>query len=562
MHGNLPLRHGGKIVVDALKSHGVDTVFCLPGESFLGILDTLIDTPEIRLVTCRHEAGAAFMAEAYGKLTGKPAVCLVTRGPGACNASIGVHQAKHDSTPMLVLIGHATRYEVQREAFQEIEYRLMYSELTKWVAQIDSVDRIPEFISRGFSLASSGRMGPVALVMPEDMLDDECAIPDARKALPVQPEPSAAQLADFRARLAKAQRPFLIVGSVMAEQAVLDMTAFAEANAIPATLGFRRHDNFDMTSPCYAGDLGYGTVPGDLPKRVKQADLVIAVGTRLNTIITQDFTLFDRLGDTQELIHIHPSVEEIGRLYTPVLGIQAGVTEFAAAARALDPVDSSGRRQWVEDANAAYRETLTPPPCDGPLDLGKIMIQLREWLPEDAIVTIDAGSYSSWPLRFLQFKRPMRLLAGNVGAMGGSMPAGVAAAITCPDRQVVTLLGDGSALMTGQEIATAMQNGAKPIVILFNNDTYGTIRLNQENRYPGRVSATDLTNPDFAAWGRSFGAHGESVERTEDFLPALERAAASGRAAVIELRVDTDLVSARTTLSAARDRAFAAQKTD
>jgi len=245
-----------------------------------------------------------------------------------------------------------------------------------------------------------------------------------------------------------------------------------------------------------------------------------------------------------------------------VLGIQAGVTEFAAAVRALDPVDSSGRRKWVEDANAAYRETLTPPPCAGPLDLGKIMIQLREWLPKDAIVTIDAGSYSSWPLRFLQFKRPMRLLAGNVGAMGGSMPAGVAAAITCPDRQVVTLLGDGSALMTGQEIATAMQNGAKPIVILFNNDTYGTIRLNQENRFPGRVSATDLVNPDFAAWGRSFGAHGETVERTEDFLPALERAAASGTAAVIELKVDTDLVSARTTLSAARDRALAAQKAE
>lgn len=562
MPENLPTRHGGQLVVDALRKNGVDTVFCLPGESFLGILDVLLDTPEIKLVTCRHEAGAAFMAEAYGKLTGKPAVCLVTRGPGACNASIGVHNAKHDSTPMLVLIGHATRYEVQREAFQEIEYRHMYLELTKWVAQIDSVDRIPEFVSRAFNLATSGRQGPVALVMPEDMLDDEIAMPDAPPAITVQPEPSESQMAALRALLDKAQRPFLISGSVLSEQAVNDLAAFAETNRIPATVGFRRQDCFDMTSPCYAGDIGYGPIPADLADRVKESDLIIAVGSRLNTIITQDFTLFDRLGDNQALIHVHPASEEIGRLYTPVLGIQAGTAEFAAAARAMNPVASDHRRKWVEDAHAAYLETLIPPPCNAPLDPGQAMLQLQEWLPEDAIVTVDAGAYSSWPLRFLRFKRPMRLLAGNLGAMGSSVPAGVAAAITCPDRQVVSLLGDGSALMTGQEIATAMQNKAKPIVILFNNGIYGTIRLNQENHYPGRVSGTDLVNPDFAAWARSFGAHGEAVERTEDFLPALERAKASGTAALIELRIDEDLVSSRTTLSAARDKALAARNAD
>jgi len=562
MPENLPTRHGGQLVVDALRNNGVDTVFCLPGESFLGILDTLLDTPEIKLVTCRHEAGAAFMAEAYGKLTGKPAVCLVTRGPGACNASIGVHNAKHDSTPMLVLIGHATRYEVQREAFQEIEYRHMYLELTKWVAQIDTVDRIPEFVSRAFNLATSGRQGPVALVMPEDMLDDKIAMPDAPPAITVQPEPSENQMTAFRALLEKAKRPFLISGSVLSEQAVNDLTAFAEANRIPATVGFRRQDCFDMTSPCYAGDIGYGPIPADLADRVKESDLIVAVGSRLNTIITQDFTLFDRLGDNQELVHVHPASEEIGRLYTPVLGIQAGTAEFAAAARAMAPVESDHRTKWVEDAHGAYLETLTPPPCDGPLDPGQAMLQLQEWLPDDAIVTIDAGAYSSWPLRFLRFKRPMRLLAGNLGAMGSSVPAGVAAAITCPDRQVVSMLGDGSALMTGQEIATAMQNEAKPIVILFNNGIYGTIRLNQENHYPGRVSGTDLVNPDFAAWARSFGAHGEAVERTEDFLPALERAKASGTAALIELRIDEDLVSSRTTLSAARDKALAAQDAD
>ena len=515
MSGNLPRRHGGQIVVDALKAHGVDTVFTLPGESFLGVLDALIDTPEIRLITCRHEAGAAFMAEAYGKLTGKPAVCLVTRGPGACNASIGVHTARHDSTPMLVLIGHATRYEVQREAFQEVEYRYMYLDLTKWVAQVDSVERLPEFISRAYSLACSGRQGPVALVLPEDMLDDEIAVPDAPPALPVQPEPSESQMQAFRDLLEKAQRPFLIVGSVLSGQAVEDMTAFAETNDIPLTVGFRRHDNADMTSRCYAGDLGYGAIPASLPDRVKQSDLIVAVGSRLNTIITQDFTLFDRLGDNQALIHVHPASEEIGRLYTPVLGIQAGVAEFAAAARAMAPVDATHRAAWREAAHAEYLETLTPPPCDKPFDPGRAMVQLRDWLPDDAIVTIDAGAYSSWPLRFLRFKRPLRLLAANVGAMGSSVPAAVAAAITCPDRRVVGMLGDGSMLMTGQELATAMQYGAKPIIIVFNNEIYGTIRLNQEGRYPGRVSGTGLTNPDFAAWARSFGAHGERVERTD-----------------------------------------------
>lgn len=562
MHGNLPVRHGGQLIVDALKKNGVDTVFCLPGESFLGVLDALMDTPEIRLVTCRHEAGAAFMAEAYGKLTGKPAVCLVTRGPGACNASIGIHAARHDSTPMIVLIGHATRYEVQREAFQEIEYRNMFPEITKWVAQIDSVDRIPEFMSRACQLAQSGRKGPVALVLPEDMLEDEIAIPDAPPALPVHPEPSPRQMEALRARLATAQRPFMIVGSSLDDRAVEGLVAFAEANAIPTTIAFRRHDNFDMTSPVYAGDLGYGAIPMDLPDRVKRSDLIIAVGTRLNTIVTQDFTLFERLGDNQDLIHVHPAAEEIGRLYTPALGIQAGVAEFADAARALEPVDASHRAAWLDEAHAAYEATLTLTPCDQPFDPGRAMAQLRDWLPEDAIVSVDAGAYSSWPLRFLQFKRPFRALIGSIGAMGSSVPAAVAAAVTHPDRRVVGILGDGSMLMTGQEIATAIQNEVTPIIIVFNNNIYGTIRQNQESKFPGRVHGTDLVNPDFAAWARSFGAHGETVEKTEEFLPALDRAAASGKAAVIELKVDPDLITARTTLTAIRETALASQKGD
>jgi acetolactate synthase-1/2/3 large subunit len=462
------------------------------------------------------------MAEAYGKLTGKPAVCLVTRGPGACNASIGVHAAKHDSTPMIVLIGHATRYEGQREAFQEIEYRIMFSEITKWVAQVDTVGRIPEFVSRACQLASSGRKGPVALVLPEDMLEDEIAVPDAPKALPIQPEVSPRQMAALRALLEKAQRPFMIVGSSLDDRAVEGLTAFAEANGIPTTIAFRRHDNFDMTSPVYAGDLGYGPIPMDLPERVKRSDLIIAVGTRLNTIVTQDFTLFERLGDNQQLVHVHPAAEEIGRLYTPVLGIQSGITEFAEAARALKPVESGHRRKWLEDAHAAYAATLTVTPCDKPFDPGKAMMQLRDWLPEDAIVSVDAGAYSSWPLRFLQFKRPFRALIGSIGAMGSSVPAAVAAAVTYPDRRVVGILGDGSMLMTGQEIATAIQNRVTPIIIVFNNNIYGTIRQNQESKFPGRVYGTDLANPDFAAWARAFGAHGETVARTEELLTALD----------------------------------------
>jgi acetolactate synthase-1/2/3 large subunit len=560
MHGNLPVRHGGKIIVDALLKHGVDTVFCLPGESFLGILDALLDTPQIKLVTCRHEAGAAFMAEAYGKLTGRPAVCLVTRGPGACNASIGLHAAKHDSTPMIVLIGHATRYEGQREAFQEIEYRIMFSEVTKWVAQVESVDRLPEFVSRACQLSQSGRMGPVALVLPEDMLEDEIAVPDAPRALPVQPEASPRQMAALRALLEKAQRPFMIVGSSLTDRAVAGLTAFAEANAIPTTIAFRRHDNFDMTSPVYAGDLGYGAIPMDLPDRVKQSDLIVAVGTRLNTIVTQDFTLFERLGDNQQLVHVHPAAEEIGRLYMPALSIQSGIAAFAEAAEALKPVETGHRRKWLEEAHAAYAATLTLTPCDKPFDPGKAMQQLCAWLPKDAIVSVDAGAYSSWPLRFLQFKRPFRALIGSIGAMGSSVPAAVAAAVTYPDRQVVGILGDGSMLMTGQEIATAIQNRVKPIIIVFNNNIYGTIRQNQESKFPGRVYGTDLVNPDFAAWARSFGAHGETVAKTEEFLPALKRAAASGKAAVIELKVDPDLITARTTLTALREKALAAKK--
>ncbi len=550
-----PVREGGRIVVDALRRHGADAVFCVPGESFLGILDGLVDTPGIRLVTCRHEAGAAYMAEAHGKLTGRPAVCLVTRGPGTCNASIGIHAAKHDSTPMVVLIGHVCRYETQREAFQEIEYRHMLADLTKWVAEIPSAERIPEMVGRAFQLAQSGRPGPVALVMPEDMLDDKVAVADGPPARPVEPEPAPARMADLRERLLRCRRPFMLLGGgVWSDAAVRDITAFAEANGIPTTVGFRRQDCFDMTSPCYAGDLGYGPNPPELPERVKRADLVLAVGTRLNTIITQDFTLFENLGRGQALVHVHPEAAELGRIWIPDLAIQAGIGAFAAAAAAMEPVPWEHRAEWRDAARAAYLPVRDRPPCSAALDPGLAMQQLAEWLPEDAIVTVDAGTYSGWPLRFLQFRRPMRLLGPNLGSMGYAVPAAVAACLAYPARRVVACVGDGSMLQTGQELATARLMGLSPIVLVFNNNMYGTIRLNQEARYPGRVSGTDLVNPDFAALARAYGAHGETVTRTEEFLPALERAAASATAAVVELRIDPEYASPRVTLSAARRR--------
>jgi acetolactate synthase-1/2/3 large subunit len=562
MAQNRNLTSGGELVVAALRAQRVAMAFAVAGESYLEILDALYDAPEIRLITCRQEGGAAFMAEAYGKLTHEPGVLLVTRGPGACNAAIGVHTAFQDSTPMVVLVGQVARSQCEREAFQEVDFRRMFAPLAKWAAQIDLSERIPELLGRAFHIATSGRPGPVVLALPEDMLRERCAAaPAPARHGPVRAHPGAADLAALRRLLLAAERPMLLVGGGgWSDQACHDIARFAEANALPVCCAFRRQDIVDNRLPVFVGDLGTGAAPA-LVARVKAADLLLAVGTRLGEITTQSYSLLGIPEPGKVLIHVHPAAEELGRVFRPALAIQSGVAEFAAAAAALEPVRPVRWSRWREEARAEYEAGLAPPPAAGPLDLGRVMAYLRERLPDDAIVTSDAGNFSGWPNRFLQYRRPGRQLGPTSGAMGYGVPAAVAAKLVHPDRLVVGFCGDGGFLMTAQELATACQEGAGPVILVFDNGMYGTIRMHQERRFPGRVIGTRLTNPDFTALARAYGLYGAAVARTEDFAPAFEEALAHTRAhrraALIALAVDPEAITTRTTLSEIRRLAAA-----
>lgn len=551
-------RTGGQLLVDTLRANGVDTVFQVAGESFLAVLDALYDArDEIRCITCRQEGGAAFMAEAYGKLTGKPGVLIVTRGPGACNASIGVHTAHQDSTPMVVLIGQVAREQWEREAFQEVDFRQMYGPLAKWVGQIETADRVPEYVSRAFHIAQSGRPGPAVLALPEDMLRDMADVPVPGPAKAAKSSPGPADLARLREMLAGAQRPLLLVGGGdWTDESGAQIQAFAEANGLPVACSFRRFDVVDNRSPSYVGDLGTGAAK-DLVKLAKDCDLLIAIGARLGEITTQGYELLSSPEPKQTLVHVHPSAEELGRVFRPTLGIQSGVGNFAAALAGMAPVDGSAWAEWKRAARAAYETQLTPGAYAGPMHVGEAMVALRAMLPPDAIITADAGNASGWPQRFLQFGRPGRFLGPTSGAMGYAVPAAVAAALRHPGRRVVGFAGDGAFMMSGQEIATAIQYGATPILVVLNNNMYGTIRMHQERDFPSRVHGTALTNPDFAALARAYGAHGETVERTADFAPAFQRACDSGKLAVIEVKTDPDVITTRTTLTALREGALA-----
>jgi acetolactate synthase-1/2/3 large subunit len=561
MAANLPPQTGGQLVVAGLRAHGVEMAFSVAGESYLEVLDALYDAPEIRLITCRQEGGAAFMAEAYGKLTGKPGVLLVTRGPGACNASIGVHTAFQDSTPMVVLVGQVARHQIDREAFQEVDFRKMYAPLAKWVTQIDLAERVPELMNQAFQVASSGRPGPVVVALPEDMLRDQRAAAVVGPYHAVRAHPGAADLAEMRRLLAAAERPVMLVGgSGWSDPAAADIARFAMANELPVCCSFRRQDIVDNRLPCFVGDLGTGAAPS-LVARLKAADLVLAVGARIGEITSQGYTLFDVPDPGKVLVHVHAAAEELGRVFRPTLAIQSGMPEFAAAAAALDPVAKPRWQGWRTEARTEYEKGLAPTPLgEAPaLDLGRIMGWLRDRLPDDAIVTSDAGNFSGWPNRFLQYRRPGRQLGPTSGAMGYGVPAAVAAKLVHPGRIVVGFCGDGGFMMTGQELATALGEGIGPIVLLFNNAMYGTIRMHQERRFPGRVVGTALKNPDFAALARAYGGFGAVVARTEEFAPAFEEAAASGRPAVIELRMDPEMITTRTTLSALRRQAETAK---
>ena len=553
------MRRGGQILVDQLEIHGVETVFCVPGESFLAVLDALYDARErIRLVVCRQEGGAAYMAEAHGKLSGRPGIAFVTRGPGATNASVGVHTAYQDSTPLILFIGQVARGDQEREAFQEIDYRRMYGPLAKWVAQIDDPARIPEMVAHAFALATSGRPGPVVLALPEDMLREPAEVADAGRFQAVQAHPAAADMAKLRTLLAQAKRPLLLLGgSSWSKAAVADITAFAEANRLAVATTFRRQDRFDNLHPCYAGDLGIGP-NAKLLALFEAADLLIAVGPRLGEMTTGGYSLLAIPRPQLRLVHVHAGVEELGRVYQAELPINAGMAPFAAAAKALAPVASPPWAAASAAAHAAYLAYTEPVAAPGALNLSEVIAAMREALPPDTIVTNGAGNYAGWVHRFWRYREFGTQLAPISGSMGYGVPAAVAAALANPGRTVVSFAGDGCFLMNGQELATAIQYGTAPIFIVVNNGMYGTIRMHQEREYPARVSGTGLVNPDFAALARAYGAHGERVERTADFAAALTRARAAGRAALIELILDPEAITTRTTLSKIRESALAA----
>jgi acetolactate synthase-1/2/3 large subunit len=547
-------RSGGQILVDALKIHGVDTAFCVPGESYLPVLDALYDAKEkIRLITCRHESGAANMAEAYGKLTGKPGICFVTRGPGATNASIGVHTAKQDSTPMIMFVGQVARGMMGREAFQEINYEQMFAPVAKWVTQLEDPQRIPEIISRAFHIALSGRRGPVVIALPEDILDEAAIVSDTAPYHIAQASPTAQDLETMTQLLSSAQRPLMIIGgSGWSEKTCKDILTFSEKNNLPVICSFRRQDLFSNYHKNYIGDAGIGINP-KLAARIKDADLLLVVGARLGEMPTSSYTLIDIPRPKQKFIHIYPGAEELGRVYQTDLPINASIAQFCATAAALQPVANNWER-WLSEARADYLDNMNPTPYSGKLDMGQIMMQIKQALPGDSIITNGAGNYSGWLHRFYQFSKYPTQLAPTSGAMGYGVPAAIAAKLVHPNRQVVCFAGDGCFLMSAAELATATMYKLPVIFLVINNNMYGTIRMHQEKHYPGRISGTDLINPDFAALAQSFGAENAIIEETAQFLPAFEKAMKSDKPTVLELRVDPEIISTRTTITALRNQ--------
>ncbi|HEV2642107.1 MAG TPA: thiamine pyrophosphate-binding protein, partial [Candidatus Elarobacter sp.] len=506
----------------------------------------------IRVISCRHEAAAANMAEAYGKLTGRPGVAMVTRAPGATHASIGVHIARQDSTPMILFVGQVARGMQGREAFQEIDYAQVFGGLAKWAAEIDDARRVPELVTRGFHVAMSGRPGPVVLAMPEDMLRDEVDVADAGYATRTAANPGAGELAQLRTLLAASERPLMILGgSGWDEDACAAMARFAERNALPVTCTFRRQSLFDNRNPHYVGDLGIGPNPA-LAERVRSADLILAVGDRLSEVPTGGYTLIESPRPRQRLVHVHADPDELGRVFQPELAINAGPAEFAKALEAVEPIASPRWRESTAAARREYEAALQPGEPRGALDLAHVVRHLSERLPDDAIVCNGAGNYNTWLHRFFQYKRFGTSLGPTAGAMGYGFPAAIAAKLRYPERIVVAFAGDGCFLMSGHELATAVQYGVNVVVLVINNGMYGTIRMHQERHYPGRVVGTDLVNPDFVAYARAYGAYGALVERTADFAAAFEAALAAGKPALLELRTDPDAITPRTTLTALR----------
>jgi acetolactate synthase-1/2/3 large subunit len=548
-------RTGGQILADALVAQGASHVFAVPGESYLDLLDGLFaNRNRINLITCRFEAGAVNMAEAHAKLTGEVGVAVVTRGPGACHASIGVHIAHQDSTPLVLLVGQIPVEETDRETFQEVDYRKMFAPLAKWVTQIDDERRIPELIAHAFDVARSGRPGPVVVAISEEMQKRLATVPDIGPALVTPPYPAPDALDAMMKMLGKAKRPLAVIGggAGWTAEGRKAIQKFLVNNKLPVAVAFRRQSNFDGTSDNYVGDLGVGA-DAALVQHARDSDLILAIGTRIGEPVSQGYTLFDMAG-AKPIIHVYPDQAEIGRVYRPALGITTDLNAFAAAVKGLK-VSKPGWGDWTKKLRASRLAQAEPEEYEGPLNLARALQALEKVLPADTIFTCDAGNFATWPNRFMHVRQKQDFLGPTNGAMGYGIPAAIGAKIVAPEREVICFVGDGGALMTGQEIATAFHHKVNPIIMVFNNGQYGTIRMYQERAYPERVSGTQLTNPDFARFIEAFGGHGEVVETTEELVPAYKRASASGKPAIIEVRMNPEQVTNRATVAQLRAQA-------
>ncbi len=551
-------RSGGQILVDQLVAQGVERVYCIPGESYLAALDAMHDAA-IAVTVCRQEAGAAMMALTEGRLTGRPGICFVTRGPGATNAAHGVHIAEHDSAPMILFIGQVERGMLGRGAFQEMDYRAFFGSTAKWVAQIEDPAQIPEVVQRAFHIAMQGRPGPVVIALPEDMLLEKAEVADAPKSVAVPIWPGLTQMAELQKMLWAAERPIAILGGAgWTARASAAFARFAERFDMPVAGSFRRASVFDGESDNYAGEIGLSANP-KLKARIESADLVLLVGGRMSEAAAQSYSLFDIPSPRQKLVHVHADPLEIGRNYHPTLGVVATSPEFCAALEGLQPpatIRWSGETRQARADYLAWSEQAPPNP--GRVQVSEIMFALRRRVPE-AIFATGAGNFTIWVNRFLRFRRIEQQLGPTSGSMGYGLPAAIGAAQVFPGQTVVCFAGDGDFLMNGQEFATAVQYGLAIVVVLIDNGIYGTIRMHQERVFPGRVIASDLRNPDFAAYARAFGGHGETVEDTAQFMPAFERALASGMPSIVHVKIDPEAITPATTLSAIRAAALARQ---
>lgn len=543
------MSHGGRLLVDCLQTLGARHGFGVPGESYLSVLDGLHDTKgALNFILCRNEGGAGFMAAAYGKLTGTPGLAFVTRGPGATNASIGVHTAMQDSAPMILFVGQIDSRTRDREMFQEVDYRAFFGPIAKWVTEVDDVTRLPELVSRAWITATSGRPGPVVVALPENVISAETNLPGLTHSVSI-PEPVASGevLTRVQVKLSEATRPVLLIGGGgWTETGCRDIEAFATKAGIPVVAAFRYQDRFDNHAPVYAGEAGVGMLP-EVQQTLVDADLILAIGVRFGEMTTANHTLFSLPKMQQTLVHAHISASELGKIYQPDVAINVGSNAFAKALNGLNI--SINTSKWCKKARARYESAFDLPPHPGPVDMREVMKHLQSCLPDDAIITNGAGNFSIWNNKYFRYGPHQRLLAPQSGAMGYGLPAAIAAKVQYPERTVVCFAGDGDFQMNAVELGTAMQAGAQPIVLILNNGSYGTIRMHQEKNYPQRVSGTELENPDFAAMARAYGFLGERIERTEDFVPAFKRALSSDTGAILDIVMDTRALTPRLTLS-------------